>query len=128
LASAAVLDASAVLAVLFNELGSDAVLPVFSSSLVSAVSLAEVHARLLARGADSGFAWRRLMDLGLEICPFDVEQAHLAGELAAPGRRITLSLGERASVALALARKATVYTADPAWKSLNLGISVEVIR
>jgi PIN domain nuclease of toxin-antitoxin system len=39
-----------------------------------------------------------------------------------------LSLGDRACLALAIRRKATVYTTDAAWKNLNLGIEVEVIR
>jgi PIN domain nuclease of toxin-antitoxin system len=33
-----------------------------------------------------------------------------------------------ASRSLAIQRKATVYTTDAAWKKLNLGIEVEVIR
>jgi len=39
-----------------------------------------------------------------------------------------LSLGDRACVALAIDRKATVYTTDRIWKNLALGIKVEVIR
>jgi len=31
-------------------------------------------------------------------------------------------------LALAIQRKATVYTADRTWKNLSLGIQIEVIR
>ena len=33
-----------------------------------------------------------------------------------------------AMAALAIERKATVYTTDKAWKNLELGIKIEVIR
>lgn len=128
MASAAVLDSSAILAVVFNEPGSDAILPLLQGGLLSAVNLAEVHTRLLLRGADSSFAWRRFTDLGCEICFFDDQQARLAGELIGQTRPYGLSLGDRACLALAMQRKATAYTTDAAWKNLVLGIDVEVIR
>jgi PIN domain nuclease of toxin-antitoxin system len=34
----------------------------------------------------------------------------------------------RASLALAIQRKGAVYTTNPAWKNLALGIEVNVIR
>jgi PIN domain nuclease of toxin-antitoxin system len=37
-------------------------------------------------------------------------------------------LGDRACLALAIERKAAVYTTDRAWKNLDLGIEIEVIR
>jgi PIN domain nuclease of toxin-antitoxin system len=128
LASAAVLDASAILAVVFSEPGSDAVLPLLQGGLLSTVNLAEVHTRLLLRGASADFAWRRVLDLGFEVCFFDDRQARLAAELIGQTRPYGLSLGDRACLALAIERKAAAYTTDAAWKKLNLGISVEVIR
>jgi ribonuclease VapC len=43
-------------------------------------------------------------------------------------KRYGLSLGDRACLALAIERKAKVYTTDRNWKNLDLGIAVEVIR
>ena len=126
--SPAVLDSTAILAVIFNEPGGDAVLPVLEGGLLSAVNLAEVHTRLLHRGAAADFAWRRLMEFGCEICPFDGQQARIVAELAAQVRPNHLSFGGRACLALALARKATVYTTDAAWRNLDLGIEIEVVR
>jgi ribonuclease VapC len=129
LARVAVLDATAILAALFNEAGSDVVLPVLQHALVSTINLAEAHALLLRRGVKADLSWRSLQDLGCEVCPFDGEQARLAGELAAQSRTSTpLSFGDRACLALAMARKATVYTTDAAWKNLNLNVEVEVIQ
>jgi PIN domain nuclease of toxin-antitoxin system len=126
--SAAVLDSSAILAVVFNEPGSDAVLPLLEGGLLSAVNLAEVHTRLLLRGVNADFAWQRALALGCEICFFDDQQARLAADLISQTRPYGLSLGDRACLALAIQRKATVYTTNAAWRNLGLGIDVEVIR
>jgi ribonuclease VapC len=124
----AVLDSSAILAVIFDEPGSETVLPLLQGALLSAVNLAEVHARLLLRGVNADFAWRHVHDLGCEICLFSDQEARLAGELVDRTRPYGLCLGDRACLALAIHRQATVYTTNAAWKNLDLGIEVEVIR
>lgn len=124
----AVLDSSAILAVILNEPGSQNVASILEGSLLSTVNLAEVHARLLQRGASADHAWNRISSFQCEICFFTDEQARLAAELISATRPYGLSLGDRACLALAIQRKATVYTTDRAWKNLALGIEVEVIR
>lgn len=124
----AVLDSSAILTVHFGEPGADLVLPLLASSLVSTVNLAEVHTKLLRRGVEPHAAWEQILSMGSEHCPFSEEQARLTAELISQTRRYGLSLGDRACLALAIQRKATVYTTDKAWKSLSLGIEIEVIR
>jgi PIN domain nuclease of toxin-antitoxin system len=114
--------------VILSEPGGDAVLPLLDGGLLSAVNLAEVHARLLHRGADADFAWQRIKALGCEICSFDDAMARLAAELAPQTRPWGLSLGDRACLALAIQRQAMALTTDHAWKNLNLGIEIEVIR
>jgi PIN domain nuclease of toxin-antitoxin system len=52
----------------------------------------------------------------------------MAAELRSITRPFGLSLGDRACLALAIERKAAVYTTDRAWKNLDLGIEIEVIR
>lgn len=126
--SPAVLDSSAILAVVFSERGGDVVLPLLQGGLLCTVNLAEVHTRLVLRGVGADFAWRRLMSFGCEISFFDDLQARLAGELVPQTRPYGLSLGDRACLALAIQRKAAVYTTDAVWKNLNLGIQIEVIR
>ncbi len=128
MASPAVLDASAILAVVFNEPGGDKVLPLLDGGLLSTVNLAEVHARLLLRGAGADLAWRGVMALGCEICFFDDQQARVAAELIAQTRPYGLSLGDRACLALAIQRKATVFTTDREWTQLGLDLRIEVIR
>lgn len=123
-----VLDSSAILAVIFNEPGSDRVSPLLQGALLSSVNLAEVHARLLLRGVPADLSWSRILGMGFEVSDFDAEQARIAAELISKTRPLSLSLGDRACLALALQHRATVYTTDRAWKDLDLGIEVEVIR
>jgi len=124
----AALDASAMLAVLLNEPGGARVMPVLHDGILSAVNLAEVHTVLLRRGEDSLVAWKEITSLPFEVCPLTQQQARTIAELEAPTRRFGLSLGDRACLALAIERKAKVYTTDRNWKNLALGIAVEVIR
>lgn len=128
MARSGVLDATALLAVLFNELGSDAVVRTLHHASVSAVNLCEVYTRMLQRAIDPDRAWQSLLDLGLEVCPFDLDQARIAGELAGQRRTNNLSLGDRACLALAIQRKSAVYTTNRTWKNLNLNVEIEVIR
>jgi len=64
----------------------------------------------------------------LEIIPFDTELANKAGALIVDTKKLGLSLGDRACLALGLARKNTVVTAEKLWSKLKLDLSVEVIR
>jgi PIN domain nuclease of toxin-antitoxin system len=126
--NAAVFDSSAVLAVIFNEPGGEAVVDLLQGGLLSTVNLTEIHTKLLLDGRPANIAWNRVRSMGLEVCFFDEEQARIAAELIWKTRSFGLSLGDRACLALAIERKATVYTTDRVWKSLDLGIEIEVIR
>jgi PIN domain nuclease of toxin-antitoxin system len=128
LAEPAVLDSSAVLAVFLNEPGGEIVIPILEGALLSTVNLAEVHTRMLDRGAEAAHAWSRVQSVQCEICFFTEQQARIAAELLPVTRAFGLSLGDRACLALAIDRNATVYTTDRIWKNLGLGINVEVIR
>jgi len=123
-----VLDSSAILAVFFHESGVEVVDAILRGALLGTVNLAEVHERMLSRGARVEEAWIWIEGLGCEVCPFTVDQARTAAELRSITRPFGLSLGDRACLALAIERKATVYTTDRVWKNLDLGIDIEVIR
>lgn len=127
MASPAVFDASALLAVLYDEPGAASIVGRLHGALVSSVNLAEVHARLLSTGRPAAQAWSRVLSMGFEVVPFGEEQARLAGELLEEQPRTALSLGERACLALALERNATVYTTNGAWKTLPINVDIEVI-
>ncbi len=126
--AAAALDSSAILAVLLNEPGGSRVTPVLQNGVLSSVNLAEVHTALLRRGEESISAWKGITALPIEVCPVTQQQARTVAELEAATRRFGLSLGDRACLALAIERRARVYTTDRTWKSLSLGLEIEVIR
>lgn len=127
-----VLDASALLAALLGEAGGEAVLAVVASGeplLLSAVNLAEAIAILhRQRGLVAAEARDELLTLGLEVVPFDAEQAAMAGALEPVLRGRGISLGDRACLGLAQGRGLPVLTADRIWTSLDLGIDIRLIR
>jgi len=124
-----VLDASALLAILNQESGADKLTPELLSTAVSGtVNLAEVQGKLVDRGLSPDDAWEATLSPIREAVPFTAEQARLAGSLIAVTRPLGLSLGDRACLALGLASKSPVYTADASWKNLKLGVRIHIIR
>lgn len=123
-----VLDASAVLALLQNEPGADAVLASLAGATISAVNLSEVVARLADREVPAEDIRRAVAHLGLRVEPFDADAAYRAGMLRPQTRPLGLSLGDRACLALANALGVAALTADRQWRELALGIEIRSIR
>ena len=125
-----VLDASAVLCLLKDEVGAPRVKAALPTASISAVNLAEVVAKLTEAGGSMEQVAAIVSTLNLAVVPFDAEQALACGFLRAATKAQGLSLGDRACLALARQRSATALTADRAWRSLppDLGISIELIR
>jgi ribonuclease VapC len=98
------------------------------NSAMSAVNVAEAYGKLIGRGIGPGDAWEAVTAPIPEIMDFDKQQAKIAGWLQPQTRSLGLSLGDRACLALGIALKAPVYTADRAWKDLRLKVSIHVIR
>jgi len=117
------------LAVLNREPGAEKLtLEMLSRACGSTVNLAEVHTKLVSRGGDPKEAWQDAMGAVQESVPFTEEHARIAVGLVARTRSLGLSLGDRACLALGLALRAPVYTADKSWKNLKLGVRIHVIR
>ena len=124
-----VLDASAMLALLNEEPGSENLTPqMLKHSAGSTVNLAEVHTKLISRGGDPDEAWEDALSAIQQAVPFDEDQARIAGSLVAHTRAFGLSLGDRACLALGLVLQAPVYTTDRSWKNLKVGVRIHVIR
>jgi len=127
--SRVVLDASAILAVIGAEPGHEKLsTSLLSNSVCGAVNLAEVHGKLVSRGWPSNEAWEDARSPVQQVLPFDAQQARIAGDLTVDTRRLGLSLGDRACIALAISLKAPLYTAERAWKKLKLPVAVHLIR
>jgi PIN domain nuclease of toxin-antitoxin system len=124
-----VLDASVLLVVLNGEPGADKLTPqLLQAATSSTVNLAEVQSKLVSQGIDPEEAWEATLSPIREAAAFTNEQAKIAGNLVPQTSRFGLSLGDRACLALGIALKAPVYTADRLWKNLKLGIRIHVIR
>jgi PIN domain nuclease of toxin-antitoxin system len=122
------LDASALLAFLFDEEGGDRVAAMIESSCLSTVNLCEVLARFARDGHDPYLVARRIAATPIELVRFEVPDAALAAQLFAPTSALGLSLGDRACLALALARGIPAMTADRGWRELEIGVPIELIR
>lgn len=123
-----VLDASAILALLRNERGSEAVAAIIAKSLVSAVNLSEVVAKLVERGTAAADAVDIVDSLPFETADFDNGLAHATGLMWTRGKKAGLSLGDRACLALAEHRRLPVITADRNWRDLDVAIEVRILR
>jgi len=127
-----VLDSSALLAYLFEEPGAEVVAEALASgACISAVNFSEVLAKLSDCGipvdrAMSDFAQHGLLDV-LRIIDFDLANAEAAADLRTSTRKVGLSLGDRACLALGRVRKTRVLTADEAWSAVS-GVEVVQIR
>ncbi|HEY2382688.1 MAG TPA: type II toxin-antitoxin system VapC family toxin [Terriglobia bacterium] len=123
-----VLDASALLALLNDEPGAQRVEQILPQSVIGAVNVSETAGKLASRGMSPEDVRISIGLLNLEIIPFDRELAFAAGALIVHTKKLGLSLGDRACLALALARNNTAVTAESAWSRLKLGTPIEVIR
>lgn len=125
----AVLDASAIMAVLFDERGAEKLTDeILEGAVVSTVNLAEVQTKLVRMGHDPEKAWVDALLLETSPEPYTAEQARIAGTLANKTQSLGLSLGDRSCLALAITLKAPVYTTEKIWKDLKVGIPIHVIR
>jgi ribonuclease VapC len=127
-----VLDASAILAILYEEPGAERVSSLLNDEdivpFMSSVNLCEAFMRLAREGMAEDEAWKLLADLKLAIVPFEEMDAFRGGQLYKRTAPLGLSLGDRACLALAVRKNATVWTADRIWKKLKIDVAVELIR
>jgi ribonuclease VapC len=131
---APVLDASALLAHLREEPGSDVVGDAIAGgAVISTVNLAEVFSRAADRGADPARLASKLTRAGLlggaiRVEPFTAADALDTARLRSPTRDAGLSLGDRACLALARRLDAVALTADRTWRGVAHGVEVRYIR
>lgn len=123
-----VLDASALLALFFEETGAGRVAEVWPLACISAVNLSEAVSKLVDRSVEESRIDRMLSHLEIEVVPFDRFLAERAGRLRADTKRLGLSFADRACLATASARSGVAITADRAWQHLPGTLEIEVIR
>ena len=124
----AVLDSSAVLALLRNEPGADLIGRVVARSLLCSVNLTEVISKLIERGATAPTALEIARGLPYRIVSYDEDLASQAGVLWGEIRSTGLSLGDRACLALARREGLPALTTDQRWAREKVGVDVQLIR
>ena len=125
-----VLDASALLALVFREPGADVVVEALKAGTqMSAVNAAEVASRLHQEGWTAFGVNALFQELPISILPFDLNTAMLCGRYRPVTDHLGLSLGDRACLATAYLEAGTALTADRAWTQLDLqGVDIRCIR
>ena len=127
--AAAVLDASAVLAFIKAEPGSEAVMPYIGTGIISAVNVQEVAKNLLSDGIDLDTVRMMVSELRLDVRPHDAPAAYEAASLVEATARFGRGLGDRTCLALGLALKLPVVTADREWANVVIdSLTIEQIR
>jgi PIN domain nuclease of toxin-antitoxin system len=123
-----VLDASAVLALIFVETGSDAVAARFPHCMISAVNYTEILTKSVDRGRTLADTIAQVRRLQLSVWPLDAEQAATAASLRIATRDHDVSLADRCCLALALTQNVPVLTGDRKWRNFDVGVVVELFR
>lgn len=128
------LDASAMLAYLFDEDGADLVEATLNdSSYIGSINWAEVLSKIEDKGHSSETLIITLTNQGLlgntlEILATTEQDALLIAQLRPQTKQFGLSLGDRACLALGMRLEIPVMTADTAWRNLTLDVPVQMIR
>lgn len=122
-----VLDASALLALLQGEPGSEVVESLLETAVVSSVNWSEVAQKSLAQGVEVAGLREDLTALGLTLASFTTRDAESAASLRERTKDLGLSLADRACLALAGRLGAEALTTDRAWAEVS-SVPVRVIR
>lgn len=123
-----VLDASAILAFLNEEPGSERVGEVLDDAVVSAVNMSEVITKLIDAQMPEHEIELVLSYLSCDVQSYDLDDAWYTARLRPLTKKKGLSLGDRACLGLARKLGLTAVTADRTWQKLKLDVSIELIR
>lgn len=130
----AVLDASALLAFILDEAGSEVVeATLVDRPVINAVNYAEMLSRLADSGEEPARFHRRLRNQGIigdlvQLVPLVADDNVAIARLHPLTRTLGLSLGDRACLATGLRLGRPVITADRSWVAIDVGLTVHLIR
>jgi ribonuclease VapC len=124
--TAAVVDASLVLAWLQGESGADDAEPHLMEGFIGAANWSEVLQKSRQHGAPADLVGRLLASFGLTVVDVTADDAARAAAIWRSGT--SLSLADRLCLALGSRLSLPVATADSAWADEQLAARVIVIR
>jgi len=130
-----VLDASALLAWLFQEPGASVVTQALGKgAVISSINWSETLQKLLQRGispnkASKDLTERQVLDKALNIVNFSRQDAGEVASLVTETSKYGLSLADRACLVLARRLNIPALTADKIWGNIHLPeLDIKVIR
>jgi ribonuclease VapC len=126
--ASAVLDSSAVLAVLNAEPGADMVIAALDDALLSTVNYAEVVTKIVERGGTYKEAEAALRLITATVVDFDLALAQRTGALRAETLKRGLSLGDRACLSLAEREGVPAITGDRSWVGAVSSVEIRLFR
>jgi len=122
------LDASALMAVIRREPGAAFVEARMDGALMCAVNASEAIMRCVEKGFSEDLVMLLIANRQVELIPFDTPLAVEAARLRPATVHLGLSFADRACIATAISRNATIVTADRIWAKLDLPCPVDLIR
>lgn len=122
-----VIDASAVLAILFDEPGAEAAFSASRGAFLTTVNLAEVREKFARKTGSAQPVSSLLSALEIVIVPFLEQHAIIAADLKGRVGKND-SLADRVCLALAIDMGLSVVTGDRKWAELDLGLDIRLIR
>lgn len=124
----ALLDTSAIIALLKKEPGYEILEELISRSAISSVNLAELVSVLTRTGVLENEIDEIIKDIVPEIILFTEDIAIQTGKLIASTKEYGLSLGDRACIATGIILKLPIYSTDAIWSKLNLNCKINIIK
>jgi ribonuclease VapC len=114
------LDASALLALIFDEPGADRVRELLDDSKIHAVNLAEVVRKMVALGMSAEEVISHIASLNLEVIEgLSATQVYEIARLAAEAKRLGLSVGDCVCLTQAEWYGSAAVTADRTWQEVR---------
>jgi len=121
-------DSSVVLAILHEEDDWQSYAGRISGQYIASINAAEVLTTLVQAGLTPEAAGQALRLLGMIVVPFDEQDAVMMAAMQPQMKGLRLGLGGKACLAFARRRDLIVLSADKAWRGLDLGVKIEVVR
>ncbi|MGH6786888.1 MAG: type II toxin-antitoxin system VapC family toxin [Novosphingobium sp.] len=123
-----ILDASAMLALIFDEPGADLVAPVARGSSLLSVNFSEVVQRVIAIDGIPERADEAVDRLEINVVPFDRRLGRVTAELRERTAFMGASFADRACLAMGVVTGLPILSSDRDWGKLDLGIDIRLIR
>jgi len=121
------LDASALIALVREERGGDAVEELLEECAISAVNLAEVLTKLGRLGWPAGSVSSYIEDLQIPVLPITQREAEASSDLCHLAWENGISLGDRLCLATCLTHNLIAVTSEQNWPN-DKGVTIRRIR